>query len=462
MTPPSPKARSAPRRRVALISLGCPKNQVDSELILGRLAREGWEVVADPGNADTLVVNTCAFIDKARAESVEALIEAAEWKRGRPGRRVVAAGCLVQRYGGEVAREIPELDAMIGLDGIRTAAIPSGTAGLKGPLPAAPPPGPATGLFDHRDPRLRLSPPFTAFVKIAEGCDQSCAFCAIPAFRGKMRSRPIEDLLAELAQLAAEGVVEANLIAQDSTGYGRDLGLKDGLARLVRAIDEAGQAPPWIRLHYLYPGRIGPALLEALAASSRLVEYIDLPLQHAHPEVLRRMRRPGGAESHLRQLEALRRALPGAGVRSAFIVGFPGETDAEFEFLVEFVGAAGLDSVGIFTYSHEEGTAAYNLPDDIPEEVKETRSQVLEDAALGAALERNRQRIGRKLEVLVEGPAEDSDGAVAARWRGQAPEVDGRVLIEGAPHLSPGRLVEAEIVDATAHELQARLAGADD
>lgn len=446
-----------------MVSLGCPKNQVDSELILGRLAAEGWEIVPDPRQADTLVVNTCAFIDKARAESVEALVEAAQWKKARPGRRVVAAGCLVQRYGGELAGEIPELDAMIGLDGIRTASVPSGPPQLAGTLPAlvSPPPGPATGLFDHRDARLRLSPPYTAFVKISEGCDQSCAFCAIPAFRGRMRSRPIDDLLAELAQLAGEGVVEANLIAQDSTGYGRDLNMKDGLAQLIRAIDKAPEAPPWIRLHYLYPGRISPGLLEAMASSRRLVEYIDLPLQHAHPAVLRRMHRPGNPETHLRQLEELRRALPGAGIRSAFIVGFPGETEEEFQELLDFVSSAGLDSAGIFTYSHEEETAAFSLEDDIPVEVKETRSQILEDAALGAALQRNRERIGRRFEVLVEGPAEDLDTAAAGRWRGQAPEIDGRVVIDGASHLSPGRRVEAEVWDASPHELNARLAGED-
>ncbi|MBP7147897.1 MAG: 30S ribosomal protein S12 methylthiotransferase RimO [Acidobacteria bacterium] len=444
-------------RRVALVSLGCPKNQVDSELILGRLRAEGWELVGDADEADTLVVNTCAFIDKARAESVEALVEAADWKARRPGRRVVAAGCLVQRYGGELAAELPELDGLIGLDGIRGAGQAVGRGSLAR-VPALP--GPATGLFDHHDPRVRLSSPWTAYVKIAEGCNQSCSFCAIPSFRGRMRSRPLDDLAAEMSQLAREGVVEANLVAQDSTGYGRDLGLADGLAELLRALDALAEAPAWIRVHYLYPGRISRALLDALAASRRIVEYIDLPLQHAHPAVLKRMLRPGNAESHLRQLDELRAALPGAGVRSAFIVGFPGETEDEFAALVEFVEKAGLDAAGVFTYSHEEGTTAESLPDGIPEELKEERRQVLEDVAAAVALARNQARVGQELQVLVEGPAEDEPGAAAARWRGQAPEVDGRVLLPGQAGLRPGTLLAATVTEARPQELVARPAGA--
>jgi len=443
---------------VALVSLGCPKNQVDSELILGRLRAEGYEVVEDPAAADTLVVNTCAFIDKARAESVEALIDAVEWKKGRSGRRVVAAGCLVQRYGGELAGEIPELDALIGLDGIQRIhqSLPAHDGALQLLPGAAPAAGPATGLFDHTDPRLRLSPAYTAFVKIAEGCNQKCAFCAIPTFRGRMRSRTIDDLGAELRQLAREGVVEANLIAQDSTGYGRDLGMREGLAELIESFERLDELPRWIRVHYLYPGRISRRLLEALSRSTRVVEYIDLPLQHAHRDTLQRMKRPGTAETHLAQLEELRRALPGAGVRSSFIVGFPGETEEEFEVLCAFVQAAGLDAVGVFEYSHEEETTAYPLADDVPGELKQERRQVLEEIASGVSFERNRARVGSVLELLVEGPSEESPRDAAARWRGQAPEVDGHVLLIGGSDTAPGTLLRAEIVDAGPHELVAR------
>jgi ribosomal protein S12 methylthiotransferase len=302
-----------------------------------------------------------------------------------------------------------------------------------------------------------MSPPWTAFVKIAEGCDQACGFCAIPTFRGKQRSRAIEDVCAELRQLARDGVVEANLISQDSTGFGRDHGAKDGLADLVRAIDALDEGPAWVRLHYLYPGRITDGLLEALAASRRFVEYVDLPLQHAHPAVLKRMRRPGSAESYLAHLAELRRALPDAGVRSGFIVGFPGETEDEFQTLVDFVQQAGCDAAGIFTYSHEADTPAFALDDDVPAEVKEERRQILDDVVENVALERALQRVGSRLAVLIEGPSEDDPEVAFARWRGQAAEVDGRVIVEGAAHLAAGTLATVEITGAAPYELTGRL-----
>lgn len=478
--PPAPALADGTRRpRVALVSLGCPKNQVDSELILGRLQADGFELVASPDDADTLVVNTCSFIDRARAESVEALLDAAAWKAGAPHRQVVAAGCLVQRYGTDLATEIPEIDSFIGLDDLRDASLrirefaPAGSpvnrlpAFASAPAPAstsaAQAPqrtalaGAATLLFDGTNPRVRLSPPWTAYVKIAEGCDQNCGFCAIPTFRGRVRSRSFEDLADELARLAADGVVEANLIAQDSTGYGRDIGLKDGLAALVRHIDALDAAPRWIRIHYLYPGRISHGFLDAVAGARRIVPYVDLPLQHAHPDVLRRMRRPGTAETYLTQLGALREAMPGAGMRTGFIVGFPGETDDEFETLCAFVEEAGFDSVGVFTYSHEENTSAHDLDDDVPADVKEERKTILEEIAAATALERNRARLGARLEVLVEGPCEDQPEHAEGRWAGQAPDVDGRVVIEGAAALAAGGFVHVEIVDAAPHELRARL-----
>ncbi|MDH3283505.1 MAG: 30S ribosomal protein S12 methylthiotransferase RimO [Acidobacteriota bacterium] len=452
-----------PRRRVALVSLGCPKNQVDSELILGRLADEGAELVDDPDRADTLIINTCAFIDRARAESVDALLDAVAWKSAEPGRTVVAAGCLVQRAGDELAAEIPELDGLVGLDDIAAVAavVPTETRPPALPRAARALPrassGPARRLFDHLSPRRSLSPPWWSYVKIAEGCDQRCAFCAIPTFRGRMRSRPIADVSAELAAAARRGVVEANLVAQDSTGYGRDIGLSDGLAKLVCALDALPEAPPWIRIHYLYPGRISRGLLDAMRSASRLVEYVDLPLQHADEGVLRRMGRPGNADSYLKQLDHLREALPGAGVRSGFIVGFPGETDAAFDELCRFVDRAGLDAAGVFTYSHEHDTTAFDLDDDVPPEVKSERKEALEEVAASVAHERNRARIGTRLEVLTEGAADDVPGATAARWRGQAPDVDGRVLVEDGAAIPPGSLVSVTITDAGPHELVARM-----
>ncbi|HHN74896.1 MAG TPA: 30S ribosomal protein S12 methylthiotransferase RimO [Acidobacteria bacterium] len=454
----SPSSGAGSRRRVAMVSLGCPKNQVDSELILGRLAAEGAEFVDDPETADVLVVNTCSFIDKARAESVETLLEAAEWKSRRKGRRIIAAGCLVQRSGDELAANLPEIDGFVGLDQIRQVGELT-----RAPAPALPP-LPTAGsaaeeLYAASEPRLRLSPPWSAYVKIAEGCDQSCAFCAIPSFRGKMRSRPLDDLLAEIGHLAADGVQEINLIAQDSTSYGRDLGLRDGLAQLIEAIEAQEHTPPWVRLHYLYPGRLSSRLMEALSGAHRLVRYVDLPLQHADREVLRRMQRPGDADSYLRQVEALRRALPGAGLRSAFIVGFPGETDAAFRTLLDFVEQLAPDSAGVFTYSHEQGTAAHGLEDDVPQPLKDERREALEELCASISHQRGEERRGQRLTVLCEGAAEDRPEHGAARWEGQAPEVDGRVLIEGAAELPAGTFARVTITGAGPWELQARLLG---
>jgi len=445
-----------PRGRVALVNLGCPKNLVDGEILLARLRDAGWNPVDDPDDADVLVVNTCTFIDPARRESVEALLDAVAWKEARPGRRLVAAGCMVQAHARELAREIGEVDVFVGLDELLEI-----DRKLAARRPALPPPGPARRLFGGSVPRLRRTPPWTAWVKIAEGCDQACAFCAIPAFRGRQRSRPVPDVLEELRRLAGEGVREVNLVAQDSTGWGRDLGAEDGLAHLVAAIGAAEGMPGWVRIHYLYPGRITPALLEALAGADRVVEYIDLPLQHAHPAVLRRMRRPGSVDSFRRQMRALGEALPGAGTRTAFIVGYPGETEEEFQALLEFVEEGWFDVVGVFEYSREEGTAAAALPDDVPPDLKRERAVRLAEAAEAVAWERNRARVGRELEVLVEGPADDAPGRVAARWRGQAPEVDGRVLL--APSTAPpppGTVVRARITGVRApHELEAEVVG---
>ncbi|RMG42571.1 MAG: 30S ribosomal protein S12 methylthiotransferase RimO [Acidobacteria bacterium] len=457
--PSAPRpTRATPRhrKRVFFVNLGCPKNQVDGERILGRLEAAGAEIVGDPEAADTLIVNTCAFIDAARAESVDALLDAAAWKEARPGRRVIAAGCLVQRAAGELVSSIPELDGLLA-----PARIESSEAVLGPEPPRHPDGGPGrVSLPAAGEPRHLLSPPHSVYVKIAEGCDQSCAFCAIPAFRGRQRSRRIEDVVREVAAHAAAGAAEVNLIAQDSTGYGRDLGLREGLAQLIEALDGLAEGPPWVRIHYLYPGRISDRLVEAMARSSRVVEYVDLPLQHADPEILRRMRRPGSPDAYLELLDRLRAALPGAGVRSGFIVGFPGETDAQFERLCRFVEQAGFDAVGVFAYSHEEGTAAASLRDDIPAAVKLERKAALEEIAAEVARARNEARVGQELEVLVDGEAEDRPGWIAGRWRGQAPEVDGRVLAprpRRAPR--PGERVRVRVTSAGPAELIGRIAG---
>ncbi len=445
-----------PLKKAAIISLGCAKNQVDSELILGRLRRDGWTIVDDPERADAVVVNTCSFIEDARRESVDTLLEALEWKKRGQSRKVVAAGCLVQRHGEELADSLPDLDAMVGIDDIaeaeRRIALPQAPATAKPPSS-----GSAQTLFTHHDPRVRLSAPWTAFVKISEGCDQSCAFCAIPSFRGRMRSRTIEDLCCEITRLADEGVVEANLIAQDTTSYGRDIGHHRGLADLIEAIEDLDRAPRWVRVHYLYPSRIDDHLLQTFASARRVVPYFDIPLQHAHEDTLRRMRRGGSATASLSLIERLRSTREDAAIRSAFIVGFPGESEQEFETLIDFVRQARFDVTAVFSYSHEDGTHAGRGEDDVPPEVKNERRQRLSDVASEVSESVNRERIGREVEILVEN-VDLQQGLVEGRWSGQAVEVDGCVIIEdtNAADHAPGSWMRCIIEDAGPGELFAQ------
>lgn len=467
------------RRRVGVISLGCAKNLVDTEVMLGHLDRAGLELTPDAARADVILVNTCAFIEASREESIQAILEAAELKRGRPAARLVVAGCMVQRYREELAAELPEVDAFIGLDELdRVVEAVGGPAVAVRPAPGAtsprsdlplvarraapPPPARPAGsaaippvaarfLYDDRTPRLRATPPAWAYVKIAEGCDHTCAFCAIPGFRGAFRSRRPESVEAEARALAADGVREINLIAQDSSHYGRDLGLRDGLAALLCRLDGVPELA-WIRLHYLYPNTITPALVAAMAELERVVEYVDLPLQHAHPAVLGRMRRGGSGEGHLRLLQRFRDAMPGVTLRSTFIVGFPGETEAEFAELLEFVEAARFDHLGAFTYSHEDGTPARALADDVPEAVKRERLGRLMELQQPIAFERNRRLVGRVVDTLVEGVHPETEHLLAGRMRSQAPDVDGQVLINDGV-ARPGEIVRVELTDVAGYDL---------
>jgi len=412
------------RTRIGVVSLGCSKNLVDTEVMLGHLDSAGCEFVQDPAEADVLVVNTCGFIDAAREESVRTILDAAALKRNGRLKRLVVAGCMVQRYRGELERELSgEVDAFVGLDEldaiVRAAGVvPGSPAAPRSDLPllargpGAPRPGsapragddvrPSRYLYDARTPRRLATPPWTAFVKIAEGCDHTCSFCAIPAFRGAFRSRSVNDIVEEAAALAQRGVREINLIAQDSSQYGRDRGDRHGLAGLLRHLD-AVAGLRWIRVHYLYPNSVGDDLVEAIAGLPRVVKYVDVPLQHADAAVLKRMRRGGSASSHRDLIERFRSAIPGVALRSTFIVGFPGETEAEFAALLDFVGEARLDHLGVFTYSHEEQTSARQLADDVPAAVKTERRERLMELQQHVAFERNSARIGTTSEVLVEG-----------------------------------------------------------
>ncbi len=455
MSGPRPQHQARAPLRVGVISLGCAKNLVDTEVMLGHLERAGCAFVRDPAAAEVLIVNTCGFIGPAKEESIEAILEAAQLKKRGTLRRLVVAGCLVQRYSRALVRELPEVDAFVGLDEIeRIVELVRGEA-VRRRVPIW---GPSRYLYDERTPRRRTTPAWSAYLKIAEGCDHRCAFCAIPSFRGRFRSRSLESILREARGLAAAGVRELNLVAQDSSHYGRDLGLEEGLARLLEELD-AVEGLRWIRVHYLYPNTITPRLIETMARLPRVVKYVDLPLQHADAEVLRRMRRGGSAERHLELLEALRGAMPDGALRTTLIVGFPGETEAAFGCLVDFVQAARFDHLGVFLYSHEEGTAAAAGRDDVPQEVKEARRAHLMELQARIAAERNRRWVGRTVEVLVEGTHPETELLLVGRMPTQAPEVDGQVLIQEGTARA-GDFVKVRIARVAGYDLVGRIVGA--
>jgi len=436
--------------KVGLVSLGCPKNLVDSEVMLGTLRSRGFELTQDPSEADVIVVNTCAFIEPARRESIDTILEMAAYKTTGRCRRLVVAGCMVQRHHDELRREIPEVDALVGLNDVEriaeACALETG-ARFEANQDAA------RYLYSEGSPRLLTTPSHSAYLKISEGCDHTCAFCAIPSFRGLQRSRPIASIVEEARRLAAAGAVEINLIAQDTTDYGRDLGDGTDAAGLLRALD-AVDGLRWARVLYAYPNRITDAFVAALAEGRRVARYLDVPLQHADAGLLQAMRRGGNASTHLRLVEKLRRSVPGIALRTTFIVGFPGETASRFRTLCEFVQEAAFDHVGVFTYSEEKGTPAAALDDDVPAGLKEERRAEIMAIQESIAARRNRALVGRTVEVLVEGPHEDSDLVRCGRLEGQAPEIDGGVILTDLMSPIPaGRFVMARIVEARAFDL---------
>ncbi|HRS36232.1 MAG TPA: 30S ribosomal protein S12 methylthiotransferase RimO [Thermoanaerobaculia bacterium] len=440
----------ASRARVGLISLGCAKNLVDSEIMLGELRRQGHEIVADLDEAEMVVVNTCAFIDEAKRESIDAILEVAARKGPDGGvRKLLVAGCMVNRYGPELAREIPEIDGFVGLDQLREVGTIVQIGG------DAPPPAPSHLVFDHTAPRL-LTTRGHAYLKVAEGCDNPCTFCAIPSWRGRFRSRTIASLVAEARELEAAGITELCLIAQDTTRYGEDLGLgRHGLLRLVEAL-LAGTSFPWIRFLYAYPTTLDPELLRLMGSEERLCAYLDIPLQHSHPEILSAMRRGGSADRYLRLLDQARELVPGIHLRSTFIVGFPGETEEQFAHLLDFVARARFDHLGAFVFSAEEGTSAAALSDPVPKAVARRRYRQLLRAQRPIALASRQALVGRRLPVLVEGVCEESEHLLQGRHQGMAPEIDGRILINDG--VAPaGRLALAEITEAHPSDLVARI-----
>jgi ribosomal protein S12 methylthiotransferase len=463
--------------KVGFLSLGCPKNLVDGEVMLGMAEGAGHEITGDAASADVLVVNTCAFIDSAKQESIDAILEMAALKQtGRPSRLVVT-GCLAERYREELRREIPEIDAVLG-----TGEVPQILEALAPGAPAARAHGDGavplrfvssrakqiavaadlpvrdvpSYIYDADTPRRLTTPRHFAYVKIAEGCDYTCAFCIIPTLRGAYRSRTAASIVREARALAAQGVRELLLISQDTTFFGIDRGERGALARLLRDLN-AIEELTWIRLLYLYPTTITDDVLDAMAECEKVCRYIDLPLQHAAAGVLKRMGRPGTRQTYERLLSRIRSRVPGVALRTTLIVGFPGESEGDFSELEEFVEEIRFDHLGVFTYSHEEGTRAHRLPDDVPASVKRQRRARLmaRQKRIVAAVQKS--RIGQEVDVLVDGSAPEHELVMQGRLEGQAPDIDPVVYLTDADPgaLAPGRLVRAKILAARGYDLVA-------
>ena len=482
------------RPRIGFVSLGCPKNLVDSEVMMGLLNQAGAQMTNAPETADILVVNTCSFIDKAKQESIDTILQMAEYKVSGKARKLIVAGCMVERYRDEIRKNMPEVDAVVGtgeLEAILAAA------GVASPAPReqpqlfsilrsniTPPPSRPEGdwreaqgrfaredwegaqptlpqyLYDHTTPRLLATSKSSAYIKIAEGCDHPCSFCVIPNLRGKFRSRQFASVVAEAEQLVKQGVRELTLIGQDTTCYGEDLGLKDGLAQLL---DTLAQIPDlkWLRFLYAYPNRITGRLLDTIARHDTICKYLDMPLQHAAAPVLKSMRRGGNADLFLATLDRVRNTIPDVAIRSTFITGFPGETEADFTVLSDFIRAAKLDWMGVFSYSDEEGSGAFGLGDKVPSRTIEARRRSLMRLQRAISRKSRSSQIGRTFDLLVEGPSEETPLLWEGRTQHQAPEIDGKVYINdfGAlEQLTPGQFYRCEITESQDYDLVGRIA----
>jgi len=436
--------------RVGMISLGCAKNLVDGEVMLGHLQRAGATITADAAAADVVIVNTCGFIDDAKRESIEAILEVAEAKRTGGVRRLVVAGCMAQAYARELADEIGEIDAFVGLDELEDIV-----AAVRGELADhVPDQRGALRVYDHRHPRL-LSTASYAYLKVAEGCNNPCTFCHIPAMRGSFRSRTLEDLVAEAQLLEDRGVRELVLIAQDTTRYGEDLGLgREGLRMLIERL-LAATSLPWIRFLYAYPSTLDEGLLDLMAAEARFLPYLDIPLQHANRRVLKAMRRGGDGRSYLGLIERARVKVPDIALRTTMIVGFPGEGEREFRELEQFVETARFDHLGVFTYSWQEENPGADLGDPVPDTVKEDRRARILEIQQGISAEKNRALVGQTLPAIVMGPLPEMDLLIEGRLQRQAPEIDGRLLVNDGT-APAGSLVEVESTEAHPYDLVGR------
>jgi ribosomal protein S12 methylthiotransferase len=465
---PKRRASSSPaavKTTIGFVNLGCTKNQVDSEVMLGTLVADGFELTENPKQAEVVIINTCGFIEEAKQESINTILEHGKLKHKGACRVLIAAGCLAQRYQGDLLKELPELDGVVGTG--EFGKIAEICRDLLSPkkrhqrLWISKPPY----LYDEMAPRLRLGKPHSAYVKIAEGCNRNCAFCAIPLMRGKQRSRPIESIVAEARQLTEEGVKEINLISQDTVNYGVDLGLRHGLVSLLRNLVKV-QALHWIRPFYLYPQQVTDELLDLYAGEERITKYIDMPLQHINDGMLKCMHRLGDRVAIEKLVDRIRARIPGVTFRTAFIVGFPGETDRAFEELRRYVEQAEFDRIAAFLYSDEEGTPAIALDAKIDRSVMEERRNELLAVQEAVAAAKSVERIGSTLDVLIDGPAEEPGHWLEGRHEGLAPEIDGVVYINAhrdvtghspprriPPIAGPGAVVKVKITEAATYDL---------
>ncbi len=435
--------------KAGFISLGCAKNLVDTEVMLGILVANDIELTPDPAEADVLIVNTCSFIKSAKEESITTVLNMAEYKTEGKCRSLIIAGCLGQRYGQELLDEIPEADAIVGT-GAWNRIMEAVNETLQGNRVVIN--GESEIIYDANIPRITTTPEYSAYVKIAEGCDNRCAYCAIPLMRGRYRSRSMEDIKAEVERLADRGVKEINLIAQDSTNYGHDIYGKPYLAELLKELVKIDSLN-WVRILYCYPKYFTDELIEVMASEDKICKYVDLPLQHAHDAVLRRMNRVDTRASVEALLAKIRQRIPEVTIRSTFIVGFPGETASQYQSLRDFIEQQRFDKVGIFTYSREEDTPAYDMPDQVPEEIMQERYHDLMSLQCKISEELNCALEGKILEVLIEGRDTDQQAVAYGRSRREAPEVDGQVYVENDTDSKPGDLIKVKIVQGFTYDL---------
>jgi ribosomal protein S12 methylthiotransferase len=445
--------------KVGFVSLGCPKNLVDSEVMMGILAHAGYEITPRAGDADVLVVNTCSFIAPAQQESVESILEMVEYKKCGRARRLIVAGCMVERYRKEIREQIPEVDVVIGTGEVeKILEACEGTLAVNDnharELPAY--------LYHDLTPRILATPRHTAYIKINEGCDHPCTFCVIPQLRGTFRSRRFESVIREAENLAAAGVREISLIGQDTTFYGEDLGVRDGLATLLERLAQIEDLD-WIRFLYCYPNRITARLVDTIAAHPRLANYLDVPLQHASRSVLARMRRGSHGSAFLRMLEKIRKKIPGVSIRTSFIVGFPGETESDFRQLCDFVRAAEFDWMGVFAYSDEDAAKSFHYEGKVGAKIIERRRNALMSIQKKISARKLRKCVGHRIPVMLEGPSKDTTLIWEARTEGMAPEIDGKVYItefegvnDAAALPPPGTLATIEVTEAKDYDLIGR------